>query len=109
MKKESDIKKAQGVFDEVIEEKRINVGNFFIDYNDIFGSGEITNANREFIIDLINRTNFIADAKIFADESKAPKMETVHPEQKKIEKKEQMSIETRVKQKEINKILRSVH
>ena len=55
--RESDIKKVQDVFDEVKEEEE----NFFIDDNDIFDSEEISNADREFIIDLINRTNFIAD------------------------------------------------
>ena len=61
--RESDIKKVQDIFDEVKEEEPLNVENFFIDDNDIFDSEEISNADREFIIDLINRTNFIADAK----------------------------------------------
>ena len=38
--------------------------------NDIFNSEEISNADREFIIGLINRTNFIAFAKKFVEESK---------------------------------------
>ena len=61
--------------------------------NDIFDSEEISNADREFIIDLINRKNFIAGAKKLIEESNASKMEIVHPEEKKIEKKEQMSID----------------
>ena len=35
------------------------------------------------ITDLINRTNFIADAKKFVEESNESKMEIVHPEEKK--------------------------
>ena len=91
--RESDIIKVQDVFDRVKEEEPLNVENFFIDRNDIFDSEEIYNANRVFIIDLINRTNFIADAKKFVEESNESKMEIVYPEEKKIEKKEQMSID----------------
>ena len=80
--RESDIKKVQDVFDEVKEEEPLNVENFFIDDNDIFDSEEISNAYREFIIDFINRTNFIADAKKFVEESNASKMEVIHPEEK---------------------------
>ena len=89
--KKSGIKKVQDVFDEVNEEEPSNVKNFSIDDNDIFDSEEISNADSEFIIDLINRTNFIADAKRFVEESNAPKMEIVHPEEWKIEKEKQMS------------------
>ena len=81
--RESDIKKVQDVFDEVKEEEE----NFFIDDNDIFDSEEISNAYREFIIDFINRTNFIADAKKFVEESNASKMEVIHPEEKKLRRK----------------------
>ena len=77
--RESDIKKFQHVFDEVKEEELLDVENFFIDDNDIFESEEISNADREFIIDLINRINIIADAKKFVEKSNTPKMETVHP------------------------------
>ena len=66
--RESDIKKVQDVFDEVKEEEPLDVENFFIDDNDIFNSEEISNADREFIIDLINRTNFNVDAKKFVEE-----------------------------------------
>ena len=83
IEKESDIKKVQDVFEEVKKEEPINVENFFIDHNSIFDSEEISDADREFIIDLINRTNFIADAKRFVEESNMSKMEIVHPEEKK--------------------------
>ena len=81
--RESDIQKIQDVFDEVKEEEPLNVENFFIDDNDIFDSEDISNVDREFIIDLINRTNFIVDAKKFAEESNESKMEIVHPEERK--------------------------
>ena len=84
IEKESDIKKVQDVFEEVKKEEPINVENFFIDHNSIFDSEEISDADREFIIDLINRTNFIADAKRFVEKSK---MEIVHPEEKKMKRK----------------------
>ena len=77
--RESDIKKFQYVFEEVKEEELLDVENFFIDDNDIFESEEISNADREFIIDLINRINIIADAKNFVEKLNTPKMETVHP------------------------------
>ena len=41
----------------------MNVENFFIDDNDIFDSEEISNVDGEFIIDLINGTNFIVNTK----------------------------------------------
>ena len=80
--RESDIKKVQDVFDEVKEEEPLNVENFFIDDNNIFESEEISNADREFIIDPINRTSFIADAKKFVEGSNESKMETVHLKKK---------------------------
>ena len=70
----------EGIFEEVKEEEPINIENTFIYDNDTFDSEEISNADREFIIDLINRTNFIANAKRFFEESNSPKMEIVHPE-----------------------------
>ena len=82
IREESTIKKLQDVFQEVKEEKSINVESFFIDGNDIFDSEEISNADREFIIDLINRPNLIVYAKRFVEESNASKMEIVHPEEK---------------------------
>ena len=109
--RESDIKKVYDVFDEVKEEEPLNAENFFIDNNDIFDSEEISNAGREFIIDLTNRTNFIANSKKFVEESNESKMEIVHPEEKKIEKKEQISIDddekrenTRVKNSLMQKV-----
>ena len=81
--RESGIKKVQDIFDKVKEEEPLNVENFFIDDNDIFDSEKICNADREFIIDLFTRKNFIANAKKFAEESNASKMEIVHPEGKK--------------------------
>ena len=59
--KESDIKKVQDIFDEVKKEEPLNVEIVFTDHN-IFDSEKISNVDREFIIDLINRTNFIVDA-----------------------------------------------
>ena len=82
IREESTIKKLQDVFQEVKEEKSINAESFFIDGNDIFDSEEISNADREFIIDLINRPNLIVYAKRFVEESNASKMEIVHPEEK---------------------------
>ena len=52
--REYDIKKIQDVFDEVKEEEPLNFENFFIGDNDIFDSEEISNADMEFIIVLIN-------------------------------------------------------
>ena len=85
--RESDIKEVQDVFGEVKEEEPLNVENFFIGDNDIFDSEGIANADREFIIDLINRSNFIANSKKFIEESNASKMEILHPEEKKLRRK----------------------
>ena len=85
--RESDIKKVQDIFDEVKEEEPLNVQNFFIDDKNIFDSEEISSADREFIIDLINRTNFIADAKKFVEESNESKIEIVHPAEEKLRRK----------------------
>ena len=81
--RESDIKKVQDAFDEVKEEEPLNVENFFIGDNDIFENEEISNADREFITDLIDRINFIVDGKKLIEESHKSKMEIVHPEGKK--------------------------
>ena len=56
-------------------------------------SEETSNADRELVIDLIKRANSFADAKKFVEESNESKMEIVRPEEKKIERKEQMSID----------------
>ena len=81
--RESDIKKVQDAFDEVKEEEPLNVKNFFIGDNDIFENEEISNADREFITDLIDRINFIVNGKKLIEESHKSKMEIVHPEGKK--------------------------
>ena len=81
--RESDIKKVQDAFDEVKEEEPLNVENFFIGDNDIFENEEISNADREFITDLIDRINFIVSGKKLIEESHKSKMEIVHPEGKK--------------------------
>ena len=100
--REYDIKKVQDVFDEVKEEEPLNFENFFIGDNDIFDSEEISNADMEFIIVLINWTNFIADAKKLAEESNESNTEIVHPEEKKIEKKEQMSTDNDEKRENVS-------
>ena len=100
--RESDIKKVQDVLDEVREEEPLNVENFFIGDNNVFDSEEISNADREFIINLINRTNSIADAKKFVEESNVSKMEIIHPEEKKIEKKEQTLIDDDEKRENVS-------
>ena len=56
------MKKVPDVFDEAKEEKPINAENSIIDGNDILDSEDISNADRGFIIDLINRTHFVAIA-----------------------------------------------
>ena len=81
--RESDIKNVQDAFDEVKEEEPLNVENFFIVDNDIFENEEISNADTEFITDLIDRINFIVDGKKLIEESHKSKMEIVHPEGKK--------------------------
>ena len=67
--KEADLQNIQGVFDEVIEEEDIK--DYFIDDNDIFDSDEISESNRKFILDLIDRTSFIADMKRFVEDTEA--------------------------------------
>ena len=99
LQKNLDVKKVQDVFDEVKEEKPINVENFFIDDKDIFDSEEVSDADREFIIDLINRTIFIANAERFAEESNVPEMEIVHPEGKKLKRKNKCSLVTTKREK----------
>ena len=69
------------------EEEPLNVENFFIDDNDIFDSEEISNEDMEFIIDLFTRTNFIANAKKFVEESNASKMEIFIPKKKILRRK----------------------
>ena len=94
--KETEIKKIEDVFDEVKREETLkDIENFFIDDNDIFNHHEISKSNQKFIMDLIDRTNFIADTKKFIEDTEAAKMEiadlTVMQE---MEKKEQDSIDS---------------
>ena len=48
-----------------------NIKDYFIDDNDIFDSDEISESNRKFILDLIDRTSFIADMKRFVEDTEA--------------------------------------
>ena len=72
--KEAELKRIQGVFEEVKEEKDIK--DFFIYNNNIFDSDEISENDRKFIMDLIDRTSFMADTQRFVEDTKA-KMEIV--------------------------------
>ena len=89
---ENLIWKISGCFWRGPRRRPLNAENFFIDDNDIFDSEEISNADREFIIDPINRTNLIADAKKFVKGSNDSKME-IFIVKNKIEKKVQMLID----------------
>ena len=52
------------VFDKVKQEEPLkDIENFFINDNDIFDNDEISEGDRRFIMDLIDRTTFIADTK----------------------------------------------
>ena len=83
--KEAELKRIQGVFEEVKEEEDIK--DFFIYNNDIFDSDEISENDRKFIMNLIDRTSFMADTQRFVEDTKA-KMEIVEPAVKQeIEKK----------------------
>ena len=65
---------------------------FFIDDNDIFYHDEISESNQQFIMDLIDWTNFTADTKKFIEDTEVAKMENVDLTIKqKMEKKEQIS------------------
>ena len=97
--KETGIKKVQDIFDEVKEEEPMNFENLFIDDNDIFDIEEISNTDWEFINYLINRTNFIADANRVVEESNTPKMEIVHPQEKKLRGKNKCQLMTTKRQK----------
>ena len=77
-----------------------DIENFFIDDNDVFDHDEISESNRKFIMDLIDRTNFIADTKKFIEDTEAAKMKIVHPTIKQeMEKKEQNCVDADVKKK----------
>ena len=82
----------QNVFEEVKQEEPLrDIENFFIDDNDIFDSDEISEADRQFIMDLTDRTTFIADKKKFVDDMEAQGMEIVdQPTKQKMGKKDKM-------------------
>ena len=92
--KEAEINKIEDIFDEVKEEDPLkDIESFFIDDNDIFDHDEISESDRQLTMDLIGRTNFIADIKKFIEYTGTAKMEIVDPTIKqKMEKKEQISI-----------------
>ena len=56
-----------------------DIENFFKDDNDISDHDEISESDRKFITDFIDRTNFIADTKNFIEDMKTAKMEIVDP------------------------------
>ena len=59
------------MFNEVKKEKPLNdIETFFIHDNDIFNGDDISEANRRFIMDLVDGTSFIADAKKFVEDTK---------------------------------------
>ena len=66
LSKEAKIKLAQDVFDQVKLEKPLkDIENFFVDDSNISGKDEISEADRQFIRELTDRTTFIDDAKKF--------------------------------------------
>ena len=69
----SDVKK---------EEEPLNVENFFIDDNHIFEDEEISNADRTFIIDLINRSNLLPMLKNSLKNQMSQKMEKLRRKSK---------------------------
>ena len=97
---EAEIKRVQDVFDEVKQEEPLrDIENFFIDDNDIFNSDEISEADRRFITDLINRTTFTADKKKFVEDKVVAEMEIVdQPTKQKMDKKELNEIANNEKQ-----------
>ena len=100
LSKEAEIKRVQDVFDEVKQEEPLrDIEKFFIDDNDIFNSDEISEADRRFITDLINRTTFIADKKKFLEDKVVAEMEIVdQPTKQKMDKKELNEIANNEKQ-----------
>ena len=90
----------QDVFDEVKQKEPLrDIEKFFIDDNDIFDSNEISEADRQFIMNLFDRTIFIADAKKFVKDKEAAEMEIVdQPTKQKMEKKEQNETDNNEKQ-----------
>ena len=49
---------------------------FFLDDNDSFDQDEISEDNRWLIMDIIDRSTFIAGAKMFVQDTKVAEMET---------------------------------
>ena len=85
---------------EVKEEKLTQ--NFFIDNNDIFNYNEISENDRQFIKDLIDRTSFTADADKFVEDVEATKMEVFDPVAKrKMERQEQKSADAQSKNDQV--------
>ena len=78
----------QDVFDKVKQEEPLkDIENFFINANDIFDNDEISESDKRFIMDLIDRTTFIADTKKFVEDTEAAIMEiVVQPSKKKLKK-----------------------
>ena len=67
--KDVEIKKIQEVFDEVKDEpKMVKPEVFFTDDTDIFDQENVSEKDRKFIMDLVDRTTFIADAKKYLEE-----------------------------------------
>lgn len=85
----------QDVFDEVKKEEPLyDIETFFMRDNDISDSDDISDADREAIMDLINRNTFIADAKKFVEDMQASQIEIVDtPTKQKLEKRKGNSIE----------------
>ena len=50
-----------------------DIEKFFIDDNDIFDHDEISESSQQFIMDLIDQTNFIADTNIFVEDTQVVK------------------------------------
>ena len=93
--KEAEIKKIEGAFDEVKKKEPLkDIEYFFKDGNNIFDHDEISESNWQYILDLVDQTNFIADTKKFIEDIGVAKMEIADPPIKqKTEKKEQISID----------------
>ena len=89
--KDAEIKKIQDVLDEVKQDDPIET--FVIDDNDLFDHDDISEDHRRFIMDIIDRTTFIADAERFVQDAKAAEMGTTDSVVKhKMEKQKQDSI-----------------
>lgn len=63
-------KKIEETIDEILNEKKIipDTGDIFIDENNIFENDNIEEEDKEFILDLIDRTDFSMDRNIFPEE-----------------------------------------